>query len=198
MRERDAVLRQDVVVGDQRHANQPVDVAHEALQALADEAADGVGTPGAGRRAVVVEAGDPRVAGRERLACSAGETPACSSPPKPGKSSRAADVGPLLEPVYDGEPPDEVVEVVIGEAAADLIVRVRQAAVQPQPRRLDRPGGEHDDLRLLGRRPAGAVLRHVIPVACASVGLDADRERVGDQRHGLPARPTSAVSAIGT
>ena len=65
--ERHAVLRQDVVVGDQRDADQPVDVAHESLQPLADEAADGIGSPGADRSAVVVEAGDPRIARGESL-----------------------------------------------------------------------------------------------------------------------------------
>src|SRR4051812_33596653 len=53
------------------------------------------------------------------------------------------------------EAPDDEVEVVVGEAAADLIVRIRQAAVQPEPRRLERTGCDDDDLRLLrGQRAA--------------------------------------------
>src|SRR4029077_13228746 len=66
--ERHAVPRHDVVVRDQRNPDQPVDVAHESLQTLADDAAARVGTPRAYRPAVVVEAGDARIAGGERLA----------------------------------------------------------------------------------------------------------------------------------
>jgi hypothetical protein len=83
---------------------------------------------------------------------------------------------------------DDVVEVVVGEAAPDLVVRVRQATVQPEARRLDRPGGEHDDLRRCRRLCARA---RVAPRdrPRVSLGPHLHRKGVGDKRRRTPVRP---------
>ncbi len=69
--EGDAVLRQDVVVGDQGDTDQPVDVAHETLQPFADEAPDHVRALRTSGRTVVVEACEARIAGGQPLALQA-------------------------------------------------------------------------------------------------------------------------------
>ena len=91
------------------------------------------------------------------------------------------------------EASDHVVVVVVREAASHLAVRIRQSAVEPQPRRLDRPSCEDDELRLFEAAffRGDATPRHTRcgQVRSAPSRLDPNGERVGEERHRLPARP---------
>ena len=148
------------------------------------------GTPRADRSAVVVEAGDPRIAGRESLTLQPRRHAGLLEPAESGEVESRRRRRALARAGVRREPADEIVQVVIGQAAANLIVGIGQAAVQPQPGRLDRPGGEHDDVRLLGRQRAGASVPPRDAGGIRTIGLDAHREGVWDQRDRLPAGPT--------
>ena len=192
-RERDAILRPHVVVGDYGDADETIDVGEEALQPLTHEAADGVRAVGSGRGSVDVEAGDAGTARGHALGCQARADTGLLETAEPRIVDPRRRGRPLARPGVRLEASHDEIQVVIGQAAPHLVVRIRQAAVQPEAGSLDGTGGEDDHPGLLGRGLSGADVSPRDPGRghgpALTLALDTHRERVRDQRGGLATRP---------
>src|SRR5205823_7245262 len=98
---------------------------------------------------------DARVTQRRRKSRGCGRRDRAFERATTGKVGAGGRTGSLARLDVARQYPKDEIEGVVRETATNPVVWVRQAAVQPEPRRLDRSGGEHHDTAVLRLRLAG-------------------------------------------
>jgi hypothetical protein len=140
-RQSDPILYFNVVVGQDGNREPVVDVAEVLLERRAGRPANHIRATGA-NSAIVIETDDARISERTELDCGA------RHPARLLEGAVAWKVGPrrrrrpAREAAVKRQQPDDEIEVVIGQPAANPIVWIWEIAVEPQARGFDGTGSE--------------------------------------------------------